>query len=449
MKKVVNHHKNKPLSVSLLSKKTITLLSIVITANILSACSQLQKEDTEAVETPEPPKVVSYLVLGNKDANITADNIQANVNKPQNTNKQSNPIRKLSGQVVTAESTNLSFEASGKIKQLMVKAGDRVKKGQVLGVLDDTTYKLQQYQSEAQLKQAITKQKQAAANVKRRQELVEMGAVSKAEIDTVQFELQNANEAIQVALASVELNKKQALDTQLRAPFDGVIIQKLGEVGQTASPSIAIFSMASNAAPEIEFNAPENLLKSIRVGQTLPVLLPALPKLTGFVGRVTQVSTQGSSGTFPITLKLLNATPQIKAGMTAEVSLPITLPAFEKTAIPAVVTESSSGKANTSVKGFAVPPSAVGAGNNPKNPRAGYVYKIVPTQQQNNSNDKNFKQLGTIERVNITITGMANNTLYIHGNLNDGDKLVRTGVSILENKQQVELMDTGARRINP
>lgn len=449
-----NHHKHTTArSISFKNKASLLLLA-VINVSLVSSCSQT-KNTEDTANTPEPPKVVSYLVLGNKDSNVLAGNDQngatTDISKTPISNNKNLPIRKLSGQVVAAESTNLSFEASGKIKQLLVKTGDRVKKGQVLAVLDDTTYRLQQYQSEAQLKQALTQQKQAQANVKRREALVEMGAVSKAEIDAVNFDLQNANESLQVALAAVELSKKQSFDTKLRAPFNGSITQQMGEVGQMASPSIAVFSMASNTAPEVEFNVPESLLSSISVGKTLPVSFAALPKLKGIVGRITQVSTQGVSGTFPIRLRLQNATPQIQSGMTAEVSLPITLPAFAKTNQTAITSpdkQNTSSNTSTNVKGFAVPPSAVGAGNNPQNPQAGFVYKIV-TNSQSQKSTNNAKQLGTTEKVNVTITGIANNTLYIHGNLNNGDILVRTGVSMLDDKQAVELMNTGARRINP
>lgn len=412
------------------------LLASTVSMGLLTACNQ-QKEKT--VAAAEPLKVVSYLVLGQTQPNnqMSKDN-NANATSTSLQAQQAAPVRKLSGQVASAETTNLSFEASGKVKRMMVKLGDRVKRGQVLAVLDDTNYQLQLHQAQAQLQKAISQRNQAKVNVARRTELVKIGAVSQAEIDSVNLAFSTAQDSVEVAKASVALAQKQAVDTQLRAPFSGVITQKIAEVGQMASPSVPIYTMATDSAPKVKFTIPENLLNSVSVGQPLAVNFPALPNIKGMGGVVTEVSSQAVAGAFPVTLQLKKATRRIKPGMTAEVALPVTLTPFnptESTTQNSTVNKDSGKQLGTSV--FAVPPSAVASGDGQNR----YVLRIKQKKQSANT--------GVVEQVFVQVADLAGENMLIRGNLNAGDKIVRAGTSILADKQEVELMGTGARRVNP
>lgn len=433
--------------ITYIKQAKLGLLVAMLGAGSLTGCDKFNQQE-EVAATPQPPKVVSYLTLtaaGTATANNqtqqdkTAKAAQQ-ASATMQAGTQTQPVRMLSGQVVAAESTNLSFQAEGQIKKIYAKLGDRVKKGQLLAELDTTSYELQLNQSQAQLVQATKERDKAKIDVDRRQNLVEMGAVSKAEVDSVVLAYNSAQESVKIAQNSVALSKKQFNDTKLVAPFTGVITQQLAEVGQVASASVPVFTLATDNSQEVHLTVPENLLSSIRLGQVLPVSFPAVANAQKRQGKVTEISSQASQGSFPVTLLLNGVSQQVRSGMTAEVALPVALQPMAKVATPTKV-DATDKAVTVSGNTFAIPPSAVSASSNPEDAQGGYVFRLQQVQASDTT--------ATLEKVEVVIAGMSGENLLVTGGLQAGDKIVRTGVSLLDDKQAVELMGTGTRRVNP
>lgn len=473
--------------------KTLFISSLMIASLSLMNLTACSKKEEAVTEKKAPLKVVSHMVLNGHDGEYAHSGSGVGAHT---TTEHANPstmrgmpkpvIRTLSGQVVPAESTNLSFESSGKIKTVYAKLGSQVKKGTVLAEIDDTNYQLQlsqsqsqlnqaqsQYrQAQSQLNQAINRHKKSAIDVKRRENLIPIGAVSETEVDSVRLALRSAKDQVQVAKnqvqvakdqvrvaqASAELVKKRFMDTRLTAPFTGVITAQLAEIGQLASPSVPVFTIASNNSKEVRVNVPENVLASVRVGTPMLVNFPALGQQAR--GKVIEVSSQASAGSFPVTIKLIKPSEHIKSGMTAEVAFQVvTADMIRRTqASNAIISKEMKngvkpGSKLSASSEFTVPPSAVSASDNPNDPTSSFVYRIVPSKNISQSTEsqsaRNYAQIGKLEKVIVVIVDMAGDGMNIRGNLKAGDRIVRTGVSLLQDGQEVELMNTGTKRVNP
>lgn len=480
MKKITHSHSPYWLYIGQMLSLTISI-GLIGSSLMLTGCGNNDEAQTESADAskstqvkPDPVKVVNYLTLG-----AGSGVMQAGMSQGASMASASIPslTRNLSGTVVAAETTNLSFQSSGQITNMKVKVGDKIQRGQILAELDATNYILQINQATAKLNQAIQQRDKAKIDVTRREELISIGAVSGAELDSVRLALSSAEESVKVAEASAKLIKKQIIDSKLIAPFTGVVIAKLSEVGQLASPSAPVYQVATDYRQDVSLNVPENLLGAISRGQVVDVSFPALPGKPKLKGQVSEISTQAQAGAFPIKIQLQNSGGLIKAGMTAEVSLPLALPQLGNPKANAQFAQqqanalpTADGSPNTDIDGtvqvtnpslqnsalqnaapvnvFAVPPSAVAAGDEQRH----YVMRIVADGSHlgsgNGKKSSNGQNL-VLEQVTVMLAELSGDKAIITGNLQAGDKIVRSGVALLNEGQQVELMGTGAKRINP
>lgn len=163
------------------------------------------------------------------------------------------------GDILPAEEVNLIFEASGKVVAIYFTEGAFVEKGTLLAKINDAPLQAQLRKLEAQVKLAQDR-------VYRQQTLLERDAVSQEAFESV---LTDYNKL----LADIELVRAQIAQTELRAPFDGVIgLRQLSE-GAFASPGTKIATLAKVSELKIEFAVPETYATDIRRGTPIEFTL--------------------------------------------------------------------------------------------------------------------------------------------------------------------------------
>jgi HlyD family secretion protein len=155
------------------------------------------------------------------------------------------------GTVNACRRAKMSPAAGGQISKLLVKKGMRVKKGQVLLELWDEDLHAQKSLAEEQLKTAIAHVQEictlaaaAQREAERSQELKEKGFISPQLLDKAQSDAASRKASCEAARSDIEQGKSRialaqaALDRMvLRAPFDGVVADISGELGEYATPS--------------------------------------------------------------------------------------------------------------------------------------------------------------------------------------------------------------------
>ena len=153
------------------------------------------------------------------------------------------------------EEVNLSFETSGKITDINFEEGTHVTKGQLLAKVNDRPL-------QAQLQRLVAQLKLAEDRVFRQDALLKRDAVSKEAYEQVKTELATLN-------ADIELVRAQIEQTELRAPFDGIIGLRQVSVGTYASPSTIVAKLTKIAPLKLEFSVPESYAKDVKVGTSL------------------------------------------------------------------------------------------------------------------------------------------------------------------------------------
>ena len=220
--------------------------------------SQLPKENKELAAAD---KVMSSNRNGKKALNVNAKIIKPQLLKDE---------IKISGSLLPDEEVDLSFETSGKIIEINFEEGSQVKKGQLLAKVNDRPL-------QAQLQRLVAQLKLAEDRVFRQNALLERDAVSKEAYEQVKTELATLN-------ADIDLIEANIAQTELRAPFDGVIGLRQVSVGTYASPTTIVAKLTKVSPLKVEFSVPERYASQIKKGTNLNFRIEG--KLDAFSAKV-------------------------------------------------------------------------------------------------------------------------------------------------------------------
>ncbi len=235
--------------------------------------------------------------------------------------KRENATTRLerTGSLRTRRLVRIYNQEEGRIAHLPFFEGDRVGKGALLLSLEDDILQAGLDKAEATLRQA-------RLDLKRIDGLVKKHAAS-------QDERARAATAVDVAAAELKLLRTRLAHTRIKAPFDGVVTERLKEPGDVAPRYSHILTLADPASLIIELSLSELLLPRLQVGDAVEVRIDALGPKT-FPGRILRIHPEldprTRQGVVEVTLDPLPA--GARAGQFARVRL--RLPAAGRLLIP-------------------------------------------------------------------------------------------------------------------
>jgi RND family efflux transporter MFP subunit len=316
----------------------------------------------------------------------------------------SGSTRVFTGTAKTGIESKLSFKVAGTIKNINVKVGDFVNKGGVIAELDDIDYKIKVTEVEAGLRQAESQALNTKNNYERVKTLYETNSVSKSELDATRAQNESAVANVEGIRSTLEYARLQLSYTRLIAPVSGSIAVCNSEnneniqVGQT----IAILIVGNDM--EIELGIPENVTNRIKTGMNVSISLPSLNNT--FDGVVSEVSPSidVNSSTYPVSVKILNPTIDLKSGMAANVTFKF---------------EGSSSKED-----IIVPIAAVGEDSNGR-----FVFLVE-------SEDGN---IATIKKQHIQIGELTSEGFEVISGLSLNQKVATAGLQSLIDGQKVRI----------
>lgn len=175
----------------------------------------------------------------------------------------------LDGVLEAVQQSTLSAQASGRIAQLSVKAGDRVRAGQVLAVIDDRETGAGVQRAQAAVAQAEAEARNALAHLQRTRELRAQGFVSQAALDTAQAQADAAQAAVAQARAAQTQSALAQGFTRVTAPYDGYVLATHAEVGDLAAPG----------RPLLTVYAPQPLRATVQVPASRAPLAAAATRI--------------------------------------------------------------------------------------------------------------------------------------------------------------------------
>ncbi len=182
----------------------------------------------------------------------------------------------LDGSLQAVRQSTLSAQASGRIAELRVKAGDRVKAGQVLAVVDDRATQAGVAQAQAGFAQADAQQANARAHFERTRELREKGFVAQAALDTAQAQLRAATAGVAAARAGQTQSSLAQGFTRLTAPYDGWVLQTHAEAGTLAMPGSPVVTVYAPQPIRVVVHVPASQQALAQQAKRVEVQLPGI-----------------------------------------------------------------------------------------------------------------------------------------------------------------------------
>jgi RND family efflux transporter MFP subunit len=147
------------------------------------------------------------------------------------------------GVIQPVKQSTVSAQSAGRIERLLVKAGDKVRAGQLLATIDDRDAQTGVQRSQAQVAQAQAELRNAQAHFERTRELLRQGFVSSAALDAAEAQLKATQAARDQAQAGARQASLYSGFTKVTAPFDAWVLQTLAESGDLAVPGKPLLSL--------------------------------------------------------------------------------------------------------------------------------------------------------------------------------------------------------------
>jgi membrane fusion protein (multidrug efflux system) len=177
----------------------------------------------------------------------------------------------LTGSLVADRASAVAADTTGKVLSVLVDRGSVVKQGDVLVVLDRRSATIRSKEAAANLELARSQAALAREDCARADGLFQSGALGKAEYERVKTQCQTSNSSFEAAQARSEAALQTLGDAVIKAPFAGVVSERLINVGEYVQAQTQIVKLVAVDPIRLQMNVPESLLGS--VGPSTPVEL--------------------------------------------------------------------------------------------------------------------------------------------------------------------------------
>jgi membrane fusion protein (multidrug efflux system) len=228
------------------------------------------------------------------------------------------------GSLKTPENVIISPKKAGIIDEILVKEGDRVKKGQILVQLDDVDARLEVERAEARVKEAEAAVETYRNILPRYRRLYESQVIPQQTLDELILKVKVDEARLDLAKAELKLARQNLLDHRIASPIEGVVNLKIASLGEhvNVAPKDEILSIVQMDPLELEFYVPENWAGKIRLGSMVQFTVKAFSE-EKFLASLQFISPTADPSTRNVKMKAMAKNPhyRVKPGFFAEVTI--------------------------------------------------------------------------------------------------------------------------------
>ena len=247
-----------------------------------------------------------------------------------------------SGYVVAQRKAAVASKTTGRLEWIGVEEGSKVTAGQIIARLENKDLQAAVRQAEASLQNSRAVREQSRAELadarksfQRQKELLRSGIVSQAEYDVAEARLKRATAltagaeaGIATAAAALQGATVNVGYSEIRAPFDAVVLTKNADVGDIITPlgaaanaKAAVVTIADLASLQVEADVSESNLAQIRQGQPCEITLDALPgsRFQGVVYTIVPTADR-SKASVMVKVSFMERDPRVFPEMSAKVA---------------------------------------------------------------------------------------------------------------------------------
>lgn len=320
-------------------------------------------------------------------------------------------VRSLSGTLIVAEETRLSFAVTGRLVEVPLREGSEFEAGQVIARLDPTDFERELASQKSRLASLTVKLRDAEDAFRRQSALASSGTISAATLSRTEAALANARADQQIATAAVATAEKNLERTRLVAPRAGIVTMRSAKQFEEITAGQPVYEVGRQDALEVVVLVPERLVPSLRYGESVTVTIPGLQDAVVKARLIEIGATAEAGNAFRVRARLDDAPPGARSGMSASVSLQV-----------------APGRAGNRPV-FAVPLSAIRFDTAQTGAVVGQrasVFVWDPSAQ-------------IVKRRDVPVSGMTGNHVFVTDGLQEGDRVVTAGVAFLRDGQKARL----------
>lgn len=194
----------------------------------------------------------------------------------------------ITGTLTADREARLRAEVAGAVLETRVEPGERVAAGDTLARIDDAAVRDAAQSARSGVAQATIAAEQAARELARAKRLGAAGAIADRDVESADRAAAAAQAQLEDARARLAGAEKALRNTVVRAPFDGVVSERVASVGDIVAPGAALFTVVDPRTLRVEAAVPASALGDVRVGA--PVLFTVNGSDRTLEGRVTRIS---------------------------------------------------------------------------------------------------------------------------------------------------------------
>ena len=345
------------------------------------------------------------------------------------------------GNLIGAATVEAVPKVNGRLQEVHVRLGDRVRKGQPIAKVEDREIREQVRQQEAAYKVAAATIRQreadlklAQTNLERNRTLLERQLLPRQTFDDTEARHQAALAQLDLARAQFEQSKARLdelrinlSNTVISSPVNGFIGKRYLDPGASVSPNAPVVSIVDIHVVRMVANVVEKDVKRLELGMPAEVSVDAFPGET-FSGRIKRIAPvfDPQTRTAEMEIEVPNAHFRLKPGMYARVDL-TTESRDNAMTVPSNAVIDVDGRTGVFVATGPQPASSPPAGGAPSGAQATMTAKFQPVQ------------IGIRDANHVEITS----------GITDGARVITTGATALKDGDQIVAANTGGGQRAP
>ena len=241
------------------------------------------------------------------------------------------PILTASGYVVARRKAVVSAKIQGRLSELRVEEGSVVREGQTLARLESIDYEAQVTRSKAAVLRAEAELSENRRQLRLADDMAKQKVISDDQREAAASRVKIAEAQLAQASADLSFAEAQLQNTVIRAPFSGVVVKKMAEVGESVAPippgvnistsSGAIVALADLETLEVEADVAEANVAKVGGGQPAEVTVEAIPdRRYKAVLRQVIPTADRTKATVMVKVTILDKDKDLKPEMSAKVT---------------------------------------------------------------------------------------------------------------------------------
>ncbi len=261
---------------------------------------------------------------------VAVETVHPSVSTPQS-RSSGTPLMTASGYVVARRKAVVSAKIQGRLADLKVEEGSRVKDGDMLARLESVDSEAQVVRAKAQVQRAEADLAENQRQLRQAEALHREQVLPSDQLEAAQSRVKLAEASLAQARAELSFADAQLQNTVIRAPFAGTVVKKMAEVGESVAPippgvnistsSGAIVALADLETLEVEADVSESNVAKLRDGQPAEVTVEAFPDRR-YRAELRQIipTADRTKATVQVKVTILDKDEKLKPEMSAKVN---------------------------------------------------------------------------------------------------------------------------------